>query len=113
MYDKARCLNNIYALAKERGIKIGDLEESAGVSRGYLSRVAKPDYQVKYLMDNCEVYEGMLAGAKLYKDVLVPADKTQTLMLNRLEQGAAQVADGIEQKMWADGFYHQIGRAHV
>ena len=45
MYDKTRCLNNIYALAKERGIKIGDLEESAGVSRGYLSRVAKPDYQ--------------------------------------------------------------------
>ena len=45
MYDKARCLNNIYALAKERGIKIGDLEESAGVSKGYLSRVAKPDYQ--------------------------------------------------------------------
>ena len=68
--------------------------------------LAKPDYKVKYLMDNCEVYEGMLAGAKLYKEVLVPADKTQTLMLNRLEQGAAQVADGIEQKMWADGFYH-------
>ena len=45
MYDKTRCLNNIYALAKERGIKIGDLEESAGVSKGYLSRVAKPDYQ--------------------------------------------------------------------
>lgn len=45
MYDKARCLNNIYSLAKERGIRIGDLEESAGVSRGYLSRVAKPDYQ--------------------------------------------------------------------
>ncbi|MER2151307.1 MAG: helix-turn-helix transcriptional regulator [Candidatus Limivicinus sp.] len=45
MYDKTRCLNNIYALAKERGIRIGDLEESAGVSKGYLSRVAKPDYQ--------------------------------------------------------------------
>lgn len=45
MYEKTRCLNNIYALAKEQGIRIGDLEESAGVSRGYLSRVAKPDYQ--------------------------------------------------------------------
>lgn len=68
--------------------------------------LAKPDYRVKYLMDNCEVYEGMLAGAKLYKEVLVPADKTQTLMLNRLEQGAARVADGIEQRMWTGSFYH-------
>ena len=68
--------------------------------------LAKPDYRVKYLMDNCEVYEGMLAGAKLYKDVLVPADQTQTLMLNRLEQGAAMVADGIEKKMWSGSYYH-------
>ena len=30
MYEKARCLDNIYALAKERGIKIGDLEEKIG-----------------------------------------------------------------------------------
>lgn len=68
--------------------------------------LAKPDYRVKYLMDNCEVYEGMLAGAKLYKDVLVPADPTQALMLNRLEQGAAMVADGIEKKMWSGSYYH-------
>ena len=68
--------------------------------------LAKPDYAVKYLMDNCEVYEGMLAGAKLYKEVLVPADKTQTLMMQRLEQGAAEVADNIEKKMWSGSFYH-------
>ncbi len=45
MFDKTRCINNIYALAKEKGIKIGDLEEGSGMSKGYLSRVAKPDYQ--------------------------------------------------------------------
>ena len=45
MFDKTRCINNIYSLAKERGIKIGDLEEGSGMSKGYLSRVAKPDYQ--------------------------------------------------------------------
>ena len=27
-------------------------------------------------------------------------------MLNRLEQGATMVADGIEQKMWSGSFYH-------
>ena len=45
MFDKTRCINNIYALAKERGVKIGDMEEKAGMSKGYLSRVSKPDYQ--------------------------------------------------------------------
>lgn len=41
MFDKAGCIENIYVLAKERGIKIGDLEEKAGVSKGYLSRINK------------------------------------------------------------------------
>lgn len=68
--------------------------------------LAKPDYEIKYLMDNCEVYEGMVTGGKLYADVLVPADKTQTLVLDQLKQGAQQVADCIEQKMWNGQFYH-------
>ena len=41
MFDKTACIDNIYILAKERGIKIGDLEETAGVSKGYLSRIGK------------------------------------------------------------------------
>lgn len=45
VFDKMRCINNIYALSKERGVKIGDIEEKAGMSKGYLSRVSKPDYQ--------------------------------------------------------------------
>ena len=43
MFDKSRCIGTIYALAKEKGIKIGDLEETAGVSKGYLSRINKED----------------------------------------------------------------------
>lgn len=41
MFDKAGCIETIYYLAKERGLKIGDLEEKAGVSKGYLSRINK------------------------------------------------------------------------
>lgn len=41
MYDKKRCIENIYAIAKEKNIKIGDMEEKAGVSKGYLSRINK------------------------------------------------------------------------
>jgi len=42
-FDKKRCLANIYFLAKEKNIKIGDLESTAGVSAGYLSRINKED----------------------------------------------------------------------
>lgn len=42
-FDKKRCLANIYFLAKEKNIKIGDLETAAGVSTGYLSRINKED----------------------------------------------------------------------
>jgi len=40
-FDKKRCLANIYYLAKERNIKIGELESKANVSAGYLSRINK------------------------------------------------------------------------
>ncbi len=43
MFDKKRCIDNIYALAKQKNIKIGDLEEAGGVSKGYLSRINKED----------------------------------------------------------------------
>lgn len=43
MFDKRLCIANIYQLAKERGMKLGDLEKNAGVSAGYLSRLNKDD----------------------------------------------------------------------
>ena len=71
MYEKERCLSNIYALAKERGIKIGDLEENAGVSKGYLSRVAKPDYQGS---PSIEVLDAMAHHLEVGIDYLVNYD---------------------------------------
>ena len=43
MFDKKRCIDNIYSLVKAKGLKIGDIEENAGVSKGYLSRINKED----------------------------------------------------------------------
>ena len=37
--------------------------------------LAKPDYAIKYLMDNCEVYGGLRAAASLYRDVLRDEEK--------------------------------------
>ena len=42
-FNKKLCLANIYYLAKQKNIKIGDLESAAGVSAGYISRLNKPD----------------------------------------------------------------------
>ena len=39
MTEKERCITNLRALAKRKGIRIKDLETSCGVSVGYLSRL--------------------------------------------------------------------------
>ena len=62
---------------------------------------AKPDYRIKYLMDNCEVYEGLVAAEKVYT----------ALGLSELAAEAAdlkkQVFDAIEKYMWMEeeGYY--------
>lgn len=62
---------------------------------------AKPDYRIKYLMDNCEVYEGLVAAEKVYT----------ALGLSDLAAEAAdlkkQVFDAIEEHMWMEeeGYY--------
>ncbi len=68
--------------------------------------LAKPDYAIKYLMDNCEVYEGMLAGEKLYTNVLIPAGVGSKTTRDKLKNGAKQVADKIEKEMWNGSYYH-------
>ncbi len=42
-FDKKRCMSAIYAIAKEKGVKIGDLEKEANVSTGYLSKLNKEE----------------------------------------------------------------------
>ncbi|MCP1110883.1 helix-turn-helix domain-containing protein [Ohessyouella blattaphilus] len=46
MFDKDRLLKNINILIKERGLKIGELETSVGVSTGYLSRLHRAETNV-------------------------------------------------------------------
>ena len=42
-FDRSRLMNNITTLIKEKNIKIGELENSVGISTGYLSKMAKPE----------------------------------------------------------------------
>lgn len=72
MYEKSRCIANIYDVAKKKNIKIGDLEESCGVSRGYLSRVNKPDYIGS---PSIEVLDAIAARLGVGLDYIVSFDK--------------------------------------
>ena len=49
--EKNFVMDNIYNLAKAKNIKIGDIEEAAGVSKGYLSRLAKENNKVTPSID--------------------------------------------------------------
>ena len=62
---------------------------------------AKPDYRIKYLMDNCEVYEGLVAAEKIY------AVLGLTELLAEATDLKNQVFDAIEKHMWMEeeGYY--------
>lgn len=61
---------------------------------------AKPDYKIKYLMDNCEVYEGLINGSKLYSHAYSDNQVSQKLL-----KLAEQNYDSIENNMWKKDYY--------
>lgn len=50
-YDRVRLINNIQRMAKEKDVKIGDMEEKAGVSTGLISRLKKDDTKGNFTVD--------------------------------------------------------------
>lgn len=42
-FDRARLMNNISFLIKERGMKVGELENAVGISAGYISKMTKSE----------------------------------------------------------------------
>lgn len=70
---------------------------------------AKPDYEVKYLMDNCEVYEGMKAGMNLLT-LVNDTSLDGMLRLAKCKMGNELVAQNIEKSLWnADENHYEAG----
>lgn len=70
---------------------------------------AKPDYEVKYLMDNCEVYEGMIAGMKLL-ELVNDTTLDGMLRLAKCKIGNEFAAQTIEKSLWnADSGHYEAG----
>ena len=64
---------------------------------------AKPDYRIKYLMDNCEVYEGLVAAEKVYTALGLTELCAEATDLKN------QVFDAIETYMWVEnGGYYEV-----
>ena len=62
--------------------------------------VAKPEWEVKYLMDNCEVYEGALAAAELFENVLCAYDASFEAVQKECADFAVKIAQTIEDELW-------------
>ena len=69
---------------------------------------AKPDYQVKYLMDNCEVYRGMLAATTLLG---VMEDSCNVRIAMKKCASASQWLERqLEKKLWnSEENYYESG----
>ena len=61
--------------------------------------VAKPEWEVKYLMDNCEVYEGALAAAELFENVLCAYDDSLKSVQKKCADFAVNIAQTIEDEL--------------
>lgn len=68
---------------------------------------ACPDYKIKFLMDNSEVYEGAVEAAELFEKVICKNDASYESTLQLCRSTAEDVSNAIENKMWNhfDGYY--------
>ncbi len=68
---------------------------------------AKPDYEVKYLMDNCEVYEGLGAVLSIFENA-VSSDKKDCLTYLKAKYAFEWLGQSIEKKLWNEngGYYY-------
>lgn len=88
-------------------------EEIDRIARAMLSTavlgltVAKPDYEIKFLMDNCEVCEGTAAAVRLYKNVLCKEDSSLSITQKRCEALFSQLTKAMENVLWnkSEGHY--------
>jgi len=112
MFDKRLCIANIYQLAKERGLKIGDIEKSAGVSAGYLSRINKDDNNtvptIDFVAGVAEAL-GVTVDAIINNDYTSPTP-TEKYILTFVDRLLAQTnADELDWKKETSAQLHAVG----
>lgn len=77
---------------------------------------AKPNHKIKYLMDNCEVYEGAVAAARLFKAIDLQGDAEKFSALTKeYDALALKVKENINYRLWnfVGGYYRPGITAYV
>ena len=62
--------------------------------------MAKPDWTVKYLMDNCEVYEAVIVTEKLFDKVLCVEDASLKPLQEKCADAMVEIPEAIEDELW-------------
>lgn len=76
---------------------------------------AKPNHRVKYLMDNCEVYEGAVAAAKIFEEIVLSGRNEYADMRDDCKELIVTVKENINNKLWnyIGGYYRPGIAAYV
>ena len=76
---------------------------------------AKGNHRVKYLMDNCEVYEGAIAATRLFDEIVLSGKTEYTAMRDDCSELITTVKENINTKLWhfVGGYYRPGITAYV
>ena len=76
---------------------------------------AKPNHRVKYLMDNCEVYEGAVAAAEIFEEIVNRGMDEYTSLRDDCRQLISTVKENINSQLWnyVGGYYRPGITAYV
>lgn len=75
---------------------------------------ARPDYEMKYLMDNSEVYCGAMMASDLFRDVICPVNPAYTDTIELCKTKAEAIIAAIEDNLWVKSekrYITAIGRS--
>ncbi len=89
--DKEYILNNRYNISR--------ITDALFATYNMGLTYAKPDYQVKYLMDNCEVYEGLKSACEILS-IITAEDTSYSMLLIKCERALEWLNQSIENKLW-------------
>lgn len=76
---------------------------------------AKPNHRVKYLMDNCEVYEGAVAAAGIFEEMVLCGRSEYASLRDDFSELITTVKNNINYKLWnfVGGYYRPGIAAYV
>ncbi len=76
---------------------------------------AKPNHRVKYLMDNCEVYEGAVAATGIFEEIVLSGRNEYADMRDDCNELIFTVKESINAKLWnyVGGYYSPGIAAYV